>query len=159
MLNLNLMIMNAHAQNINANVRNIFVVEDDPVYALALKHWFSNNLKSDSYKFQYFNSAEKCLNHLSHGEVPELIITDYYLEDYYTPILQGLKNGVDLAKEVRKYNKNLNVIILTNEKNLNVSKIEKDNITVVTKSSLSNEKIKQYIKNKFGSMDGANAMS
>jgi len=95
---------------------NVFIVEDNDLYMKSLKRTFSNAFESRGNQlFHYFEDAESCLKYIKEtGELPNLLITDYFLEDYYNPFIQS-KNGFELALDIAQYKPTFSVIMLTNE--------------------------------------------
>jgi DNA-binding NarL/FixJ family response regulator len=80
--------------------KHIFIVEDNEIYSMMLDYILS---KESIYEFVSFNSGEECLKNLYLN--PDVIILDYGLPG---------KNGFETLLEIKKYNRNIHVIFLTN---------------------------------------------
>lgn len=80
-------------------LKNIFIVEDNELYAMMLDYFLSKNT---IYRFFSFKSGEDCLNNL-HLQ-PYLIILDYGLP--------GM-NGYETLLELKKRNSKAHVVVLT----------------------------------------------
>lgn len=80
----------------------IFIVEDNEIYAMMLDYILS---KDSIYRFENFKSGEECIKHLSQN--PDVIILDYNLP--------GM-SGYDTLLEIKKYNPNIHVFILSGNK-------------------------------------------
>ena len=91
----------------SGNRVNIFLVEDNELYALILDEQLKNmaNIKLTTYP-----SAEEAIKNLHLS--PDLIILDYYLE--------GM-NGMDALKEIKNKNPNIPVIVLSSQKDTQVA--------------------------------------
>lgn len=85
--------------------KHIFIVEDNEIYAMMLDYILS---KDSIYRFVSFKSGEECIANLYLN--PDVIILDYGLPG---------KNGYETLLEIKKYNPEIHVIMLTNndEKN------------------------------------------
>jgi DNA-binding NtrC family response regulator len=90
-------------------VRNklVFIVEDSELYSMMLDYTLSNDI---SIKFMRFKTGEECLQNL-HLD-PMVILLDYWLP--------GI-NGMDTFKEIKKNDPEIPVIILTNDKDLELA--------------------------------------
>jgi DNA-binding NtrC family response regulator len=87
----------------------IFVVEDNKVYNKLITEFLS--------KHQYTNvkpmfSGEECVKAIKGGEVPEIIIQDYFLEKM---------NGVDVLRQVKKISSVPEFIFLTSHEEMEVA--------------------------------------
>jgi CheY-like chemotaxis protein len=80
--------------------KHIFIVEDNEIYSMMLDYILS---KESIYEFVSFNSGEDCLKNLYLN--PDVIILDYGLP--------GM-NGFETLLEIKKYNRDIHVIFLTN---------------------------------------------
>lgn len=87
--------------------KQIFIVEDNEIYSTMLDYILS---KDSIYHFVSFRSGEECLKNLYLN--PDIIILDYGLP--------GM-NGLDTLLEIKKYNPNIHVVILTSNKDVNVA--------------------------------------
>ena len=81
----------------------IFVVDDDPVVTTLV----SNRLEAGGYRVRSFAYAEDCMTAL--GEIPDLIILDYYfLKEGEIPM-----NGMEAYDEIMRMAPGIPVIMLS----------------------------------------------
>jgi len=81
---------------------HIFIVEDNQIYSMMLDYFLT---KDSIYKFSSFKSGEECIKNLFQN--PDVIILDY--------ALPGM-NGYEVLLEIKKYNPDIHVLILTSNK-------------------------------------------
>ncbi len=85
----------------------IFLVEDDPIYADMLK----NHLSGIGFtNVTHFLTGHECLDHLYQN--PGLIILDYQLE---------YETGIDVLKQVKAYNSDIPIVFLSGQKNVTIA--------------------------------------
>ncbi|MBU6204623.1 MAG: sigma-54 dependent transcriptional regulator [Bacteroidetes bacterium] len=84
----------------------IFIVEDNEVYATLLQHTLESE---DKYDIHLIKSADELFKkiHLN----PDIVTIDYNLPD---------RNGLDVLKEVKNYNKDIQAIILSGQERVDV---------------------------------------
>ncbi len=87
--------------------KQIFIVEDNEIYSTMLDYILS---KDSIYHFVSFKSGEECLKNLYLN--PDIIILDYGLP--------GM-NGYTTLQEIKKYNSNIHVVILTSNQDMKVA--------------------------------------
>jgi DNA-binding NtrC family response regulator len=87
----------------------IFVVEDNQVYNKLITGYLS---KQGYSKVKTFFSGEECVNAVEKGEVPEVVIQDYFLENM---------NGLDVLKKVKKLSPESEFVFLTNNESMEVA--------------------------------------
>ena len=87
---------------------NIFLVEDDPQYASGLKYDLESHT---AHSISCFTNGEDCLKNLK--EMPDVVLLDYFLE--------GTMNGLDVLKKIRKYNDNIQVVLLSGQDKIEVA--------------------------------------
>ena len=87
----------------------IYVVEDNKIYnKLVCEH-----LKKQGFqKVTPFFTGKECIEKVTKGQIPHIVIQDYYLDDM---------NGIDVLQEVKKYNQRIEFIFLTANDNLEVA--------------------------------------
>ena len=90
------------------NNRLIFFVDDDKMMLNLMEYTFKCK---DGYEVKSYFSGEECVENLHLN--PDLIILDYYLGD----IDSNSMSGMDTLAKIVETNKDLNVIILSREKN------------------------------------------
>jgi DNA-binding NarL/FixJ family response regulator len=86
---------------------HIFIVDDNEIYSMMLDYILS---KDSSYKFSSFKSGEECIRNLYQN--PDVVILDY--------TLPGM-NGYDVLLEIKKYNPDIHVLILTGQKDMKLA--------------------------------------
>lgn len=82
-------------------IKKIFLVEDDPDYALFIQKSLE---KEGPYSVEIFNSGEACLEEIKKHHYPSTVIIDYYLP--------GM-NGHTLYSAIREKNDAIQLIILS----------------------------------------------
>lgn len=91
----------------------LFVVDDDKMFCKAIENHFKG---SEKYKVFCFNTGEKCMEHLSMFS-PDIIILDYRLNDVNLLAMDGLQ----VLKEIKKINKNIEVVMLSGSENIEIA--------------------------------------
>lgn len=86
----------------------VFIVEDNEMYSTMLDYILS---KENTHQFIRFNSGEKCVENIYLN--PDVVILDYGLP--------GI-DGLETLYNIKKFNTNIPVIILTGNKNLSITK-------------------------------------
>lgn len=87
--------------------KRIMIVEDNSLYAMVLDY----NLKEDvSNTIISVGSGEECIASLDWK--PDIVVLDYQLP--------GM-NGLETLKKIKELNKNINIIVLTNQTDLKVA--------------------------------------
>ena len=121
---------------------NIFIVEDNDLYAKSLKSFIY-------LKFPYiteitiFRIGEICLLELDRR--PDIVIMDYFLNAKY----EGAQNGLEIIKQIKKQNTDTHIIVLSNQDNYNVvlDAIKQYGCFYVQKDETAFNKVEQMIKN------------
>jgi DNA-binding NtrC family response regulator len=89
------------------NGNNIFIVEDDPFYReIILNHL----LQQDFDSIQVFKNGKELSDNLYKN--PDIILLDYNLTD---------KNGLELLKEVKGFNPDIQVVFLSGQETIEVA--------------------------------------
>ena len=83
----------------------LFVIEDQPIYSLAIDTRLKNVF---NYNVRIFQTGEECLKHLD--EQPDLIVMDYYLP--------GM-NGLETMRAIKKQQPHLPIIFLSGQQEIN----------------------------------------
>ncbi len=86
---------------------NIFIVEDNYIYANLLKRELSNFLPCE---ISIYTKGKDCLDNLY--KIPDIIILDHNLGDM---------NGMEVFKEIREVNQEAPVIFLSGQKKMSVA--------------------------------------
>lgn len=90
-----------------SNHKLVFVVEDNEMYSMMLDYKLRKLINYESKKYA---NGEDCIKDLHLN--PDLIILDYVLPNM---------NGLDVLREIRKVNKNVPVVILSSQQDVNVA--------------------------------------
>ncbi len=119
--------------------KQIFIVDDDKMFAEMLKDYLTKN---PAYKISVFNSGEECLKNLFQN--PEVIILDYYLNDSSKEAADGL----EILSEIKKHNEKIHVIMLSGQEHYGIAlqTIAKGAEQYVIKDDQAFEKISKYLK-------------
>lgn len=87
---------------------NIFIVDDNTVFSLALKAELETTFINKQIKFYLFETGELCMKQFK-KEKPQVVILDYYLNSNYPDAMDGIK----VLDFIKKENPETNVIMLT----------------------------------------------
>lgn len=98
------------------NQINIFIVEDNIVFTLALKEGIENAFVSMPIKIHSFVTAETCMEKFKE-EKPQVVIVNYHLNNKYSDGVDGIK----VLDWVKKENYETHVIMLTNDDHINIA--------------------------------------
>lgn len=96
----------------NENKIKLFLVDDDVVYLKSIEIEF---MQMADFEIETFISGELCIESL-HKD-PDLIILDYLLDG----VDKDAKNGIDTLDEIRAYNPDIPVIILSAQDKIEVA--------------------------------------
>lgn len=88
------------------NNKFIFIVDDDRIIQNLLEYTFQNR---HGYEVKVFSTGEECLKNLDLK--PKLIVLDHI----FTKNDNVLMSGLDALVEIRKTNKEVDIIILSNQ--------------------------------------------
>jgi two-component system, OmpR family, response regulator len=94
------------------NKIKLFLVDDDVVYLKSLEIEF---LQMADFEIETFISGELCIENLH--KAPDLIILDYLLDG----IDKDAKNGIETLDEIRAFNPEIPVIILSAQDKIEVA--------------------------------------
>ncbi|MBI5539436.1 MAG: response regulator [Bacteroidia bacterium] len=95
---------------------NIFIVEDNKVYTMALKASIEIAFKDLPVKIHSFETGETCLRKFK-NVLPELVILDYNLNSKSI----NAANGLQVLDKIKKSNSNTSVIMLTSNENIDIA--------------------------------------
>jgi DNA-binding NarL/FixJ family response regulator len=98
------------------NKINIFIVEDNEVFALALKANIETAFPNKPIMVHIFESGETCIEKFK-KEKPQVVILDYNLNSTNPDAVDGIKVLVWIKRE----NPETNVIMLTNNDNIDIA--------------------------------------
>ena len=118
--------------------KQIFIVDDDAMFAEMLKDHLSKN---PQLKVSVFSSGEECLKNLF--QKPTVIILDYYLNDNSKEAADGL----EILSEIKKHNEKIHVIMLSGQEHYGIAlqTIAKGAEQYVIKDDQAFEKISKYL--------------
>lgn len=101
--------------NINKKI-NVFIVDDDKLFSLALKMEIDNAFTDMPIKIDLFETGEKCMEKFK-LEKPDIVILDYYLNYKFS----NAADGIAVLDWIKKEDPTIKVIILTGEDNLEIA--------------------------------------
>lgn len=78
----------------------VFVIDDSPSIVIFLENYLSGKFEVTS-----FNNASDAIDHMAAGELPDLVLTDYYMSSD--------KNGMDVIKELKGIKDQLPIVVLS----------------------------------------------
>ncbi|MDQ3190886.1 MAG: response regulator [Bacteroidota bacterium] len=90
----------------------LFLVDDDAVFLKSLEIEF---IQSGDFDIETFSTGELCIGNLS--KKPDVIILDYQLNG----IDLDAMNGIDVLDEIKAFNKNTPVVMLSSQDEINVA--------------------------------------
>lgn len=95
---------------------NIFIVDDNKVFSLALKADIETTFTKTPIKIHSFETGEKCMEKFM-KVVPELVILDYQLNSKYPEAADGIK----VLDWIKKANHKTDVIMLTSDDHIDIA--------------------------------------
>lgn len=95
---------------------NIFVVDDNEIFMLALKTDIETVFENTLLKVHLFETGEKCMEQFRQI-LPDLVILDFHLNTKYPKAA----NGLEVLKWIKNDNPETSVIMLTTEDNIDVA--------------------------------------
>ena len=98
------------------NQMDVFIVEDNAVFSLALKGELENSLPGHSLRIQTFETGEACKKKFIELK-PEVVILDYNLNSKFTEAA----NGLVILDWIKKENPETNVIMLSGVDNIEIA--------------------------------------
>jgi len=98
------------------NLTNIFIVEDNKLFAHALKADIESSFPNKQIKIHSFETGETCMDKFKE-EKPEIVIIDYHLNSKYS----DAANGIQVLDWIKKENPETNVIILTSDDHCDIA--------------------------------------
>ena|SRR5829696_7018042 len=94
-------------------IRNIFIVDDDPVQATML----ADHLSKYSYlNIQSYLSGEECMKNLE-TQKPQIVFLDYYFDK----VGMGAMNGLDILKAIKTKSPETEVIMWSGQDKIEVA--------------------------------------
>ena len=98
------------------NPINIFIVEDNEVFTLALKANIETSFTNQPVNLQLYETGEACIQKLKE-EKPQVVILDYHLNSKFLEAVDGIK----VLDWIKKYNPETNVVMLTSNDNMDIA--------------------------------------
>jgi two-component system, OmpR family, response regulator len=92
--------------------KKIFIVDDDTMLTEALQDWLTRKIPHQVFTF---GTGEACLKHLFDN--PDVVVLDYYLNT----VSKDAANGMEILKEIKKYNPAIHVILLSSQENYRIA--------------------------------------
>jgi DNA-binding NarL/FixJ family response regulator len=92
----------------------VFIVEDNIMYAKSLQKYLGDRLPEGS-KIEIFQVGELAVDKL-HLK-PDFIVMDYFLNSKF----HDAADGLEMIREIREQNKNVKIIVLSSQDNLEVA--------------------------------------
>ncbi|KJS05036.1 MAG: histidine kinase [Flavobacteriales bacterium BRH_c54] len=90
----------------------LFLVDDDAVFLKSLEIEF---LQNADFEIETFATGELCLENISKN--PDVVILDYHLNG----IDLDAMNGIDVLDEIKEFNKDIPVVMLSSQDDINVA--------------------------------------
>ena len=121
---------------------NVFLVDDDPLFLEALRHFLSEGNKT-SLNIKTFSTGEACLEQMD--ENPDIVILDYYLNSS----VKKAMNGIAVLKRIKHSHPLVKVVLLSAQDNVEIAMetIEHGAFDYVYKSESAFVRIKNIIMN------------
>ena len=98
------------------NQTNIFIVEDNNVFTLALKADIETTFKNRSIKISSFETGEACMEQFK-NEKADVVILDYNLNSQ----IPDAANGIKVLDWIKKESPDSSVIMLTSEDSVDIA--------------------------------------
>lgn len=119
----------------------VFLIEDNQMYAKVMQHYLQTNLPEGS-EVKVFPVGETAVMGLS--QHPDFIVMDYFLDTKWT----DASNGVDMAKEIREKDKNVHILILSAQKDIQVvlDAVKMDKCSYMEKTDQAPQHVLEHIK-------------
>jgi len=95
---------------------NIFIVEDNKIFTLALKAEIETAFENMPIKIQSFETGETCMKKFKQ-ENPQVVILDYHLNSNNPDAADGIK----VLDWIKKENHETNVIMLTSNDRIDIA--------------------------------------
>ncbi len=92
---------------------NVFIVDDNKIFALALKAYIENAFENSFFSIYLFETGEKCLEKMMLLK-PELVILDFHLNS----VSPNAADGLMVLDNIKLINRETTVIMLTSDHNI-----------------------------------------
>ena len=129
---------------------NIFIVEDNEAFTLALKADIENAFEGMPFNIYLFETGEQCIEKFKEIK-PQVVIIDYHLNSKYP----GAEDGIKVLDWIKRENRETNVIVLTSDDNIEIAlkSFNHGAFDYVVKSETTFRKINYSLFNLFKMMD------
>ena len=129
---------------------NIFIIDDNNVFSMALKANIETTFKDMLIKIRLFEIGEKCES-MFRQVLPELVILDYNLNSDHP----SASNGIKVLEWIKKENPETSVIMLTGEDSVEIAvkSFQQGASDYVVKTTTQFNKVNYSLKNIFKIMD------
>lgn len=105
----------------NEKIINLFIIEDNALYATALKQFLQTNLENFTYAVSIteFKTSESCTEALNKNKhiKPDIIILDYFLNNQSTEAM----NGLNAMFHLKIFHPEVEVIFLSSQDKMEVA--------------------------------------
>jgi DNA-binding NarL/FixJ family response regulator len=98
------------------NKINIFIVEDNKVFTIALKAYIETSFANIPIQIHSFETGETCIEKFNE-EKPQIVILDYYLNSEFI----NAADGIHILDWIKNENPDTSVIMLTSEDTLDIA--------------------------------------
>jgi DNA-binding NtrC family response regulator len=95
---------------------NIFIVDDDKAFTLALKADIETIFAKKSVKIHSFETGEACMEKFNQ-EKPQVVILDYNLNS----MKPDAANGIKILSRIKKESPKTNVVMLTGDDHIDIA--------------------------------------
>lgn len=95
---------------------SVFIVDDDKMLSCAIDNIIKTAVKEQTLEINEFETGEDCLQNLEKYK-PEIVVLDYFL-DSKNP---EAKNGIEILKKIKEFNKDIKVLMLSGQDKLQVA--------------------------------------
>lgn len=137
------------------NQLNIFIVDDDKMFARALKEDIETAFGGKKVKVKTFETGETFFQTLN-GEKPEVLILDYHLNGNYFDAM----DGIEVLKKVKEMLPDTDVIMLSNDDHVDIAmkSMRHGAMDYVVKTATKFKKINYALLNCMRSMETRNEL-
>ena len=98
------------------NEINIFIVDDNKVFSLALKASIESTFEHRNFLLHSFETGEECMSKFMQI-MPDIVILDYYLNGRSPEA----EDGLEILNKIKSCNLNTNVIMLTSNDQIDIA--------------------------------------
>lgn len=131
---------------LDENVINIYIVDDNTTFTLALKGDIETSFANKPIKIYSFAEANTCMQKFTEVK-PQIVILDYHMDSKNPKAADGIK----LLDWIKKENEDTNVIMLTSDDHIDIAikSFKHGASDYIVKSETQSVKIKNSLLNVF----------